>query len=356
MIYAVIMAGGSGTRFWPKSTKQMPKQFLKLFGDGTMIQNTAKRIEEIIPQDKIMVVTNNDYVPIINEQLSKIPAENIVGEPVPKNTAPCVAIAAELLLKKDPDAVMIVLPADHHIEDEDTFLKILNKAVEKANEGENLVTIGIQPTRPETGYGYIHAEKNEDKSVLKVKGFKEKPNLPTAKQFIESGDYYWNSGMFVWRADTILEEFKKHLPDMYQLVKQTSPELYTDTHNAAINDFYLNCNSISIDYGIMEQSANVFVVPGQFGWNDVGSWTSVYELSNKEQNGNSIQTINATFADAENNLVVSNSDKMISVVGLDNIAVVETENAILVCDLNKAQNVKEIVDILKSNPDYKKYL
>ncbi len=333
----------------------MPKQFLKLFGDGTMIQNTAHRIEEIVPQERIMVVTNNDYVPIVNEQLPKIPTDNIVGEPVAKNTAPCVAIAAELLLKKDPDAIMMVLPADHHIEDKATFLSILKTAIDKANEGDNLVTIGIQPTRPETGYGYIHAGKSEAGNVMKVKGFKEKPNLDRAQKFVASGEYYWNSGMFIWRADTILKEFKKHLPDMYELVKDTSPELYTDTHSAAINDFYLNSDSISIDYGIMEQSSNVFVVPGNFGWNDVGSWTSVYELSDKAAAGNAIQAIHATFAGAENNLVVSNSEKMISVVGLDNIAVVETDNAILVCNLDEAQNVKEIVDILKSTDDLKKF-
>src|SRR5690554_906704 len=356
MIYAVIMAGGSGTRFWPQSTKALPKQFLNLFGEGTMIQNTAKRLEGIIPQERVMVVTNDSYVSIVKEQLPKVPVENIVGEPVAKNTAPCVAIAAELLLKKDPDAVMVVLPADHHITDEATFSQILRTAITKAESGSHLVTIGIQPSRAETGFGYIHADKESDGEVLKVKGFKEKPDAITAQHFLDEGDYFWNSGMFVWRADTILDEFKKHLPDTYDLVKNASEELYTDMHSVAVKDFYLGCESISIDYGIMEQAKEVFVVPGEFGWNDVGSWTAVYELGDKGSNGNSIQSLNATLANANNNLIVSKTEKMISIVGLDNVAVVETDNAILIVNLEQAQGVKDIVEQLKSTSDYKKFL
>lgn len=356
MIYAVIMAGGAGTRFWPQSTKALPKQFLNLFGEGTMIQNTVKRLEGFISQERVMVVTNDSYVSIVKEQLPKVPQENIVGEPVAKNTAPCVAIAAELLLKKDPDAVMVVLPADHHITDEDSFNQILQTAIAKAESGNHLVTIGIKPTRAETGFGYIHSEKDDHKNVLKVNGFKEKPDAMLAQKFLESGDYYWNSGMFIWRADTILEEFRKHLPDTYDLVKNASEELYTDMHNVAINDFYLGCKSISIDYGIMEQAKEVFVVPGEFGWNDVGSWTAVYELSEKGSNGNAIQSLNVTLANANNNLIVSKTEKMISIVGLDNIAFVETDKAILIVNLEQAQGVKDIVEQLSSISDYEKFL
>lgn len=361
MVYAVIMAGGSGTRFWPRSIKSMPKQFLNLFGEGTMIQNTAKRIEEIIPQERVMVVTNDNYVSIVKEQLPKVPEDNIVGEPVAKNTAPCVAIAAELLYKKDPDAVMVVLPADHHITDPEGFNKVLKSAVAKAESGEHLVTIGINPSRPETGFGYIHADNTEADSfvgnnVHPVKAFTEKPDGITAQKFVESGDYFWNSGMFIWKASTVLSEIKKHLPDMYEEVKAASPELYESTHDAAINDFYHACKSISIDYGIMEKAGSVFVVPGEFGWNDVGSWTAVYDLAEKNKNGNSVQTLNATFAESEGNLVLSSGEKMISLVGMENVAVVETEDAILVCNLDKAQGVKQIVDQLKASPDYNKFL
>lgn len=361
MVYAVIMAGGSGTRFWPQSTKALPKQFLNLFGKGTMIQNTADRIKEIIPQDRILVVTNESYVSIVQEQLPKVPAENIVGEPVAKNTAPCVAIAAELLYKKDPEAVMVVLPADHHITNPEKFTEYLSSAVEKAESGSHLVTIGIKPSRPETGFGYIHADNSIQEELTRnevypVKAFTEKPDEPTAQKFVDSGDYFWNSGMFIWKASTVLEEIRSHLPDMYNEVKQASPELYEDTHDAAIKDFYYACDSISIDYGIMEKAGSVFVVPGEFGWNDVGSWTAVYELAEKNNNGNAVQTLNATFAEANGNLVVSKSEKMISLVGVENIAVVETEDAILICDLTKAQGVKEIVEQLKGSKDLNKFL
>ncbi len=361
MIYAVIMAGGSGTRFWPKSTKALPKQFLNLFGEGTMIQNTAKRIEPMIPQERIMVVTNESYVSIVKEQLPKVPDENIVGEPVAKNTAPCVAIAAELLYKKDPDAVMVVLPADHHITDPERFLSFLEAAVVKAESGSHLVTIGIKPDKPETGFGYIHAngstvEHISDKVVHPVRAFTEKPDLPTAEKFLSSGEYFWNSGMFVWKASTVLGEIKTHLPSMNEELSKTSIELYTDYHIPAIKDFYHSCESISIDYGIMERSKSVFVVPGEFGWNDVGSWSAVFDLAEKDKLGNAIQSINATFAGSEHNLVVSTSEKMISLVGVDHVAVVETDNAILVCNLNAAQGVKEIVDQLKASNDLDKFL
>lgn len=361
MIYAVIMAGGSGTRFWPKSTKALPKQFLNLFGSGTMIQNTASRIQELIPQERIMVVTNEDYVTIVKEQLPKVPEENIVGEPVARNTAPCVAIAAGLLAKKDPEATMVVLPADHHITDPEAFLEILKSAIAKAEDGETLVTIGIQPTRPETGFGYIHGAADsgteyEGNKVYDVKAFVEKPNASKAQEYMDSGEYFWNSGMFVWKARTVLNEIGRQLPAMHEELMLSSEEFYTSTHIPAINDFYQNCESISIDYGIMEGARSVFVVPGEFGWNDVGSWTAVYELAEKDAHGNSVQAINVTFAASENNLVMSNGEKMISLVGVDNVAVVETEDAILICDLNTAQGVKEIVEQLKGSEDYKKFL
>ncbi len=361
MVYAVIMAGGSGTRFWPKSTKALPKQFLNLFGEGTMIQNTAKRIEPIIPQERIMVVTNESYVSIVKEQLPKVPDENIVGEPVAKNTAPCVAIAAELLYKKDPDATMVVLPADHHITNPERFLEYLDSAIKKAESGQHLVTIGINPDKPETGFGYIHANGSEKEDfagnvVHPVRAFTEKPDLATAEQFVASGEYFWNSGMFVWKASTVLREIESHLPTMYEELSKTSDELYTDYHIPSIKDFYYACESISIDYGIMERSNSVFVVPGEFGWNDVGSWSAVFDLAEKDKLGNAIQSVNATFAAAENNLIVSNSEKMISLVGLDNVAVVETDSAILVCNLNTAQGVKQIVDQLKAAEDLNKFL
>lgn len=361
MIYAVIMAGGTGTRFWPQSTKDFPKQFLNLFGRESMIQNTARRIEDLIPQERILVVTNENYVSIVKNQLPQVPVENIVGEPVAKNTAPCVAIAAELLFKKDPEAIMVVLPADHHITKPEEFKKYLKTAIEKAESGKHLVTIGVEPSRPETGYGYIHAQKGSEESfsgniVHPVIEFTEKPDDETAKHFVKSGEYFWNSGMFIWKAETVLDEFKEHLPEMYKQVKLASAGLYGKNHNEAIRQFYFASQSISIDYGIMEQSKSVFVVPGEFGWNDVGSWTAVYELADKDENHNAIQAKNAIFTEAYNNLVLSKSNKMISIVGFDNVAVVETEDAILVCNLEKAQGVKQIVEQLKAEEELHKFL
>lgn len=361
MVYAVIMAGGSGTRFWPKSTRKLPKQFLSLVGQGTMIQNTAKRIEPLIPQEQILVVTNDNYVDIVKEQLPSVPHENIVGEPVAKNTAPCVAIAAEMLFKKDPEAIMVVLPADHHIKDPDAFNDFLKAAIEKAESGNHLVTIGIQPDRPETGYGYIHGDNStreswNKKDVHPVKAFKEKPDEKTAQAFLESGDYFWNSGMFIWSAKSILSSFQEYLPDMYSLVKKSGEGLYGDDHISAINEFYHACESVSIDYGIMEHAENVHVVPGEFGWNDVGSWTAAYELGQKDALENVINAKHVTVSESTGNFISSESGKMISVVGLDGFAVVETEDAILVCKLDKAQNVKDIVDQLKSKEEFKRFL
>lgn len=361
MVYAVIMAGGSGTRFWPKSTKKLPKQFLSLFGDGTMIQNTVRRVEPIIPQERILVVTNANYVELVKKQLPSVPEDNIVGEVLAKNTAPCVALAAELIYKKDSDAVMVVLPADHHIEEPEAFNQYLKAAIEKARSGENLVTIGINPDRPETGYGYIHGDDTakdniEGKAVHPVKAFKEKPDLEAAKKFLSSGGYYWNSGMFIWSASTILKAFKKYMPEMYSLVKEKSDSFFTKNHQKAVDSFYQGCESVSIDYGIMEHAEQVFVVPGEFGWNDVGSWTAAYELGKKDALGNVVNAEHATFSESVNNYISAESGKMVSVVGLEGIAVVETDDAILVCKLDKSQNVKEIVSELKSREELNKFL
>ncbi|NBW70407.1 MAG: mannose-1-phosphate guanylyltransferase [Bacteroidetes bacterium] len=356
MVHAVIMAGGSGTRFWPMSTRSNPKQFHRLFGSGTMLQNTAKRIEPIISQDRLMVVTNERYCDVVAEQLPKMPTNQIIGEPVAKNTAPCVAIAAALLHHKDPDAIMVVLPADHHITDEEGFIAILEQAIEAAEKEEVLVTIGITPSFPETGFGYIESEKGAmESSARKVLAFKEKPDLATAEKFLASGNYYWNSGMFVWKASTVLKAIAQHLPGMYELLEQVKPEFGTSMEPLAIKDFYMDTESISIDYGIMESSENVLVVPGDFGWNDVGSWSAVYELTDKDTSGNALQSIYHTVAGSSNNLLMSSGEKMIALVGMENTAVIETEDSILICNLNHSQGVKQVVEHLSSRDDLKKF-
>lgn len=361
MLHAVIMAGGAGTRFWPRSTEAHPKQFLKIFGNRTMLQDTVDRIEQLIPADRVWVITNRRYVDLVQEQLPEVPADNIVGEPIGRNTAPCVALAAALIRERDPDATMVVLPADHLIGEPDTFISILETAASKAADGEALVTIGIEPSRPETGYGYIEfdttiSESHEGREVKRVSQFREKPDLETAREFIASGNFLWNSGMFIWKASAIINEFEQHLPDIHKQIKKLRPAIGSEKQEEAIYDFYHGCTSISIDYGIMEQAENVFVVPGSFGWNDVGSWKAVYELKPKDEQGNVLLSDTVSLADASNNLIQSESDKMIALVGVENLAVVETNKAILVCDLDNSQGVKKVVNKLRKDDELKKYV
>jgi mannose-1-phosphate guanylyltransferase len=323
-----------------------------------MLQNTAERISGIIPQQQVMVVTNERYTQIIAEQLPMVLEKNIIGEPVAKNTAPCVAIAAALLENQDPDAVMVVLPADHHITMPEAFLYVLEKAVSVAKKGDDLVTIGIQPSFAETGFGYIEANvKGTDSSgvqqAFQVMAFKEKPDQKTAEYFLEQDNYFWNSGMFVWKASRVLQEIQEHLPVMYELLERAKPEFGTDLEAAAIKDFYMECESISIDYGIMEKASSVKVVPGSFGWNDVGSWSAVYELSEKDNESNALEALNYCLVDSNNNLIFSKSEKMIALVGVENMAVVETEKALLICDLHNAQGVKQVVEQLKASQELK---
>lgn len=355
------MAGGSGTRFWPRSTKAHPKQFLNIFGDRTMLQTTVDRIEKLIPAERVWVITNDRYVELVQEQLPDVPAQNIVGEPVAKNTAPCVALAAALIQDQDPEATMVVLPADHQINQPDTFISILETAASTAEDEDSLVTIGIKPDQPETGYGYIEYDKessdtHKGREVKKVNQFREKPDLKTAEEFIASGNFLWNSGMFIWKASAILNKFEQYLPDVQQQLDKLSPAVGSDNQKDAIDDFYQGCPSISIDYGIMERAESVYVVPGSFGWNDVGSWSAVYDLRTKDSDGNVIQTETAALENATDNLIHSNSNKMIALVGVDNLAVVETDDAILVCNLNEAQGVKQIVKQLEDQEETKKYL
>lgn len=358
MLYAVIMAGGSGTRFWPKSTQEHPKQFLNLFGDLTMLQMTANRIQKLIPAERVLVVTNNRYTGLAEEQLPDLPAKNIVGEPVARNTAPCVAYAAGLLKQRDPDATMIVLPADHYIEDADRFISILKTAAAKA-EDDCLVTIGIKADRPETGYGYIDFDETSDETiksnpVKKVNKFTEKPDEVTAQSFIGAGHYLWNSGMFIWKTSTIIAQFKQYQPEIYAQIENL--ENNNPGNSGALKTFYENCPSISIDYGIMEHADSVFVVPGDFGWSDVGSWTALYELRPKDGQGNVVHAQNLKTEQSGNNFIHTQSDKLIALVGIENIGVIETDKTILVCNLDKAQSVKQIVESLKKHEALKRFL
>ncbi len=360
MLHAVIMAGGSGTRFWPRSTRDRPKQFLNIFGERTMLQETVDRIAGLVPPERVWVITNERYTGLVEEQLPEVPESNIIGEPVARNTAPCVASAAALLSEGDPEATMLVLPADHRIARPDAFRSVIEAAAEKAEE-EVLVTIGIEPDRPETGYGYIEyfddpGEENEGHPVKKVVQFREKPDRETARKFIEAGTFLWNSGMFIWKASTIIGQFEQHLPQIYGQIEKLLPAVGTGREKEAINDFYEGCPSISIDYGIMENADSVYVVPGDFGWNDVGSWRAVYDLREKDEQGNVVQSEQAVLEASRNNLIHSESGKMIALVGVDNLAIVETDDAILVCNLDEAQGVKQVVGKLREKDETKRFL
>lgn len=358
MVYGVIMAGGSGTRFWPKSTKKVPKQFLNLFGERTMIQATFDRLDDYIPEKQCMVVTNRRYVDTVKKQLPELDPSLIIGEPVARNTAPCIAAAAAMLATLDPEAVMVVLPADHIISDNKAFLKILKKAVQVAVEDESLVTIGITPDRPETGYGYIHfndsiSDRKNLTNVYEVVEFTEKPELDKARSFVKSGNYLWNSGMFVWKADIILKAFQKYQPEIFENLWDWTSD---SVSGPVLEKFFQSCPSISIDYGIMEKAEDVRVIPGEIGWNDVGSWKALYELAQKDSDENAVEAFETFLYNSEKNYIRSESGKMIALVGVENLAVVETDSSLLICNLDESQDVKKVVEYLKSRVELGKFL
>lgn len=358
MVYAVVMAGGVGTRFWPKSRKSNPKQFLNLFGETTMIQQTVERLGGFIEPENVVVVTNEDYVTLVEDQLPGVDPSNIIGEPIARNTAPCIASAAALLHKINPESVMVVLPADHRIGNPEAFKKVLRTAVETAKTRESLVTLGIKPHRPETGYGYIQRSAEPeiddfDLPVFRVQKFTEKPDAETAVQFLESGDYLWNSGIFIWKTSTILEAFKRQIPEIHKEAEALESSAFSEED---IYQFYNACPSISIDYGIMENAEKVHVVPGDFGWNDVGSWKAVHELSEKDGDGNASVSTETLFVNSSGNYVSTKGKKLVAFAGVENIALVETDDAILVVNLDQAQDVKEVVEKMKNNEETKKFL
>lgn len=351
-IYAVIMAGGVGSRFWPRSREKNPKQLLEIVGEGTMIQNTVKRLNGFVEDKNIFVVTNKLQKNAIVKQLPNVPIENIIVEPVGRNTAPCIGLAALFVDRLDPKGIMIVLPADHIIANEKEFIRVLKTASQVALTTSALVTIGINPTHPETGYGYIQAKDRSEEShsvnidgVYEVKTFAEKPNYATAVKFLESGDFYWNSGMFIWRVDAILSELSRSLPDLYTHLKNLQPSIGTSLFDQNLETTYGMIRGISIDYGVMEKAERVYVVKGDFGWNDLGSWDEVNRISPKDEQGNFIQgkviTINSK------NTYVHTADKLIATVGVEDLIVINTPDALLICKKGDSQNVKEVVDHLR---------
>ncbi|WP_129599752.1 mannose-1-phosphate guanylyltransferase [Anaerophilus nitritogenes] len=349
MITAVIMAGGKGERFWPRSRKSLPKQLISLTGEKTMIQETVDRLKGFIEEENIYIATGEEYEEIIKQQLPQVPKENIIVEPMGKNTAACIGLAAKYIERKNPNATMIVLPSDHLIKNVGHFKNTLLWAARVAENDDNLVTLGITPTHPETGYGYINFESNTElpycSNAYKVKGFVEKPDKHTAMKYLESGEYLWNSGMFIWKVSTILNNIQKHMPKLDQVLNEISHNFDTQFFEKILYDEYSKLESISIDYGIMEKADNIYVLPCIFGWDDVGSWTALERINEKDDYGNIIKG-NIVHLDTKQ-CIIEGNEKLIATIGIEDLIIVDTEDAMLICSKEKAQEVKVLLKELK---------
>ena len=348
MLTALIMAGGKGTRFWPLSTEEKPKQFLNLIGEETMIQMTINRIKPIIPIERIFVCTGEMYVDLVKEQLPELPDRNIIVEPEGRNTAPCIALSAMVIDRYYKNANMVVLPSDHLIKDEDEFRNTILAADSFIREkDEAIVTLGMNPTRPEVGYGYIKYSnevlKSNDFRVIKVDAFVEKPNLDTAKKYLREGNYLWNGGMFIWSINNIINQIKMYSPNTYNSLINIM-EVREDKLQETINSNYENTEATSIDYAVLEKSKDVYVIPSNFGWDDVGSWEALDRYREKDELGN-VLVGESKVVKANNNLVISSSNKVV-VEGLSDIYVIENDGKVLVGHKSNVANIKELKNIV----------
>lgn len=347
-VYGVIMAGGGGTRFWPLSRQKRPKQLLNLSGKDLMINETIDRIRGFIDCDDIFIVTNHTQAETMRQAVEgRVRSENILSEPAARNTSACIAYAAEVIEKRCGKGIMCVFPADHYIKDEKEFHRIIVEGIKEVECKDCLLTIGITPSFAATGYGYIQYEDDEQVSH-KVLRFVEKPDLKTAEAYLSEGTYLWNSGMFVWKTDTILSEIKSYIPEVYDIIEKIGGSFNTDSEKKVLQQLYPQIPKISIDYGVMEKSKKVRCIPGDFGWNDVGSWDMMGAVHEKDAEGN-IFIGEHIALDTTNSVVYSTTEKMIALIGVDDLVIVETDDALLVCDQNKAQDVKKVVEYLQEN-------
>ena len=349
--YVAIMAGGIGSRFWPMSRSNYPKQFLDILNTGkTLIQQTYERYCKLVPEENIYIITSKEYIPIVKKQLPGINPENILGEPSKKNTAPCVAYISFKLLQKDPNANLVAAPADHIVIEPEEFIKTSKKALDFVSHINAFVTLGIKPTQPNTGYGYIqHDTVPAAPDVYKVKTFTEKPNLELAKTFIASGDFLWNAGIFIWKVKNIITAFEKYLPEMYEIFASEKEKFNTKEEEAAIEEIYPQCSNISIDFGIMEKADNVYVIPASFGWSDLGAWNSAWENMEKDYLGNAVAGKNVMIVDATKCMVHTQDNKLVVLQGLDDFIVVDTKDVLLICRKEKEQEIKDFVSEVKRN-------
>ncbi len=346
--YAVIMAGGVGSRFWPVSTQNFPKQFHDMLGTGdSLLQKTFDRLAKVIPKENILIATNKKYKALVLEQLKDVKENQLLLEPAMRNTAPCILYAAKKIQKSNSNGVMIVAPSDHWIEDEKTFIESIKKSFKACAEQDILMTLGIQPSNPNTGYGYIHFENNND-DIKKVKQFTEKPNLEIATRFLESGEYLWNAGIFVWSVGSIIKAFEKSLPKMLALFCEGDNVYNTEFEDDFITNNYELAENISIDFGIMQEARNIYVLPVDFGWNDLGTWSSLYDKLDKDEDHNASVNGKVLFKEASGNMISTQSKKHVVIQGLDDYIVVEKDNVLLICPKKEEQNIKQIVSEVRN--------
>jgi mannose-1-phosphate guanylyltransferase len=350
--YCVIMAGGVGSRFWPMSRTAHPKQFMDILGTGeTLLQQTYNRFLKLCPKENIYIVTNESYVGLVNEQIKGIDSKNILSEPARKNTAPCVAYACYKIAQLNPDALTVIAPSDHLITKEDTFVKAIKACYAKAAAEDCLVTLGINPSRPDTGYGYIQFVESEikekDSRIKRVKTFTEKPDLEMAKFFLQSGDFLWNSGIFIWSVKSVIKAFEKHCSDMDAIFKEGNSVYNTPQESEFIAKAYTNCKNISIDYAIMEKADNVYVRSSIIGWSDLGTWGSLYEHIKQDDHQNAIVGKNVMAYDSKNCIVNVPKDKLVILQGLDDYIVVESDGILLICKKEDEQQIRTFVNDVK---------
>ena len=338
------MAGGVGSRFWPVSTSDFPKQFHDMLGTGdTLIQKTFQRLSRLIPKENIYILTNERYNDLVLEQLPEVTQKQVVLEPAMRNTAPCILYASLKIQKENPDALMIVAPSDHWIEDEQTFSKNVEEAFNYCSENDALMTLGIQPTFPNTGFGYIEFDKNSQNVIKPVSQFREKPDYETAKAFINQGNFLWNAGIFMWSAKSVVDAFKNNQPELYQLFESGISVYNTDGEDGFIKENYSKAENISVDYAIMEKSENVFVIGAEFDWNDLGTWGSLYDKLDKNSDNNAILNANSLVENSEGNMIRTKLGKQVIVDGLNDYIIVDNDEALLIYPKSKEQDIKQVL-------------
>lgn len=344
--HLVIMAGGVGSRFWPMSTTECPKQFIDVLGVGrSLMQLTYDRFKGVCPPENVWVVTNADYVNIVAEQLPEIPRKNILSEPCRRNTAPCIAYVSWRIKMQDPNANIVVTPSDHVVMNVPEFQRVIKSALTFAGETDAIVTLGMKPTRPETGYGYIQGimeqQSPRNKEIFRVDSFREKPDLETAKEYITHNNYYWNAGIFIWNVSTIVNAFRMYQPVLNRIFESIQDVLGTDKEQAVIDEKYAECENISVDYAILEKAEEIFVFPADFGWSDLGTWGSLHTLSNKDDDNNALISQNVKTFESKNNIINVEGARQVVVQGLDGYIVAERDGRLLICKLAEEQRIKE---------------